>query len=137
MASADDKLARVQLCADANEQLLICCRSECQYTLSTALSQVTSHLRDKYNVPDDLCKGLTQHGYSYSFRNPTEVVLCANGSLIHPKLRLYEGFACRKYKYYIISYSEFLWYTSKTHLNSRQTSYSQISNIYDNIYLQT
>jgi hypothetical protein len=140
MASTDDKLAHVQLYTDANEQLLICCRSECQYALSTALSQVTSHLRDKHNVPDDLRKGLTQivrRGYPYSFRNPTEVALRDNGSPIHPKLRLYEGFACRKCKYRTISYSEFSRHASKTHLDGRQASRSRIRDIYNDVYLQT
>jgi hypothetical protein len=140
MASAHDKLSRFQLYADLEEQLLICSRRECGYALSVARSQATSHLRDKHNVPAELRAGLThllKHEYPDFFRNPAEVALRDDGALIHPKLHLYDGFACRKCRYRTINYSELSRHISKEHLNGLQGSRLRIDDFYDDAYLQT
>ncbi|OBT60213.1 hypothetical protein VE03_10257 [Pseudogymnoascus sp. 23342-1-I1] len=43
-------LARCELYADLDTRLLICCRPSYGFALSTARSQVTSHLREKHSV---------------------------------------------------------------------------------------
>jgi hypothetical protein len=109
MTSAHETLAELQLYADLSEQLLICCRPGCGYALSVERSQVTSHLRDKHNVAADLRRGLTRilkHEFASFFRTPAEVAPRADGALVHDKLHLYEGFACRKCRYRTINYSE-------------------------------
>jgi len=128
MASAHDNLSQFQLYADLEEHLLICCRSECGYALSVARSQVTSHLRDKHNVLADLRTGLTpllKHEYPDFFRNPADVALRDDGALIYAKLHLYDGFACRKYRYRTINYSELSRHISKEHLNGLRASRSR------------
>src|SRR6187402_299577 len=140
MASPPDKLSQFQLYADLKEQLLICCHSECGFALSVARSQVTSHLRDKHSVPADLRAGLThllKREHPDFFRNPADVARRGDGALIHPKLRVYDGFACRKCQYRTINHGELSRHVSKEHLNGRQTSRSRIDDLYDDVYLQT
>ncbi|KFZ23275.1 hypothetical protein V502_02247 [Pseudogymnoascus sp. VKM F-4520 (FW-2644)] len=60
-APPTDFLARCELYADLDTRLLICCRPSCGFALSTARSQVTSHLREKHGVTKDLRDGLTHH----------------------------------------------------------------------------
>ncbi|KAH9205442.1 hypothetical protein DL95DRAFT_397647, partial [Leptodontidium sp. 2 PMI_412] len=90
-------LSELELYADDEERVLICCQSECGYALSVAGSQVTSHLRDKHHVAKELRDDLTRylkHGHLYSFRNPADVAPRDDGSQIHRMLRVYDGFAC-------------------------------------------
>jgi len=75
---ADLDLAQLQLYADNQERVLICCHGECGYALSVAASQATSHLRDKHNTPRALRDGLTRylkHQHAFPFRNPTTNML--------------------------------------------------------------
>jgi hypothetical protein len=97
--ASDPFLARIHLYADLKERLLIC--EECGYALASDRSQVTSHLRDKHHIDQRDRRGLTKHlntRYPLGFRNPAEVPLRANGSDIHPRLAVHEGFACCGYR---------------------------------------
>jgi len=116
------------------------CRSECEYALCVTGSQVTSHLRDKHNVRRDLRDGLTRYlrqGHLYSFRNPADVPLGRDGSLIHPKLQVDDGFACRECRYLTINHGELSRHISKKHLNGERPSRSRIDELYDDVFLQT
>src|ERR1700704_1399210 len=140
MTATHEKLSELQLYVDREEQLLICFRTECGYALSVERSQVTSHLRDKHNVAADLRRGIThilKHEYAGFFRNPAEVAERADGALIHAKLHLYEGFACRECDYRTINYPELSRHISKEHLNGRQASRSRLDDHYDDVYLQS
>lgn len=133
-----DYLAQCQLYADPEERILICCR--CQYALTIANSQVTSHLREKHDVPEELRKGLAhyiKHVHPYTFRNPTQIRVRGDGSQIHTQLRLYDGFACRECAYRTINYSELSRHMSKNHLDGWHASRQRVDNLYDDVYLQT
>ena len=98
-------LARLNLYVDVEEQLLIC--GPCGYALAVDRSQVTSHLRDKHRTDQRDRSGLTKHlntQYPHGFRNPAEVLLRTDGSDIHPRLTVYEGFSC--YSFRTINYHE-------------------------------
>ncbi|KAH9203936.1 hypothetical protein DL95DRAFT_320451, partial [Leptodontidium sp. 2 PMI_412] len=98
MASSDC-LTQCQLYADPVEHLLICCARGCGYALTVARSKVTSHLREKHNMPKELRDRVThhlKHEIPYTFWDPARVPLRDDGSSVHPKLRVHEGFACRE-----------------------------------------
>jgi hypothetical protein len=61
MDTSTNRLKKLQLSIDDKEQLLICCQSECGYALAVKHSQVTSHLRDKHQVPESDRRGLTRY----------------------------------------------------------------------------
>src|SRR5258706_638927 len=93
----NDFLARCQLYLDNEEQLLICSRPECGFALSVSRSQVTSHLRDKHQVPEELRRGLTQHlknDYPHKISDPASAAPRPDGSPVHPMLKLHDGYAC-------------------------------------------
>jgi hypothetical protein len=138
MTTTYEKLSELQLYINREEQLLICCRTECGYTLSVEYSQVMSHLRDKYNIVADLRRGITyilKHEYTSFFPNPMEVAERDDSAVIYAKLHLYKGFACREYNYNTINYPELSRYISKEYLNSRQVSRSRLNDYYNNVYL--
>lgn len=94
-SSSEFNLSTLQLYADEAERLLICCHDECHYALSVTGSQVTSHLRDKHQIPQELRNGLTRHlknEYPNFFRTPVELPPRDKGSQIHPQLRIYDRF---------------------------------------------
>ena len=134
--SSDPLLARLHLYVDLKEQLLIC--GECGYALAVERSQATSHLRDKHHIDHGDRRGLTKHlntQYPHGFRNPAEVPLRADGSDIHPRLAVHEGFACFSYR--TVNYHELTKHISQQHLGGRQATSSRIGNLYDDVYLQT
>jgi hypothetical protein len=115
---------------------MICGRSECGYALTVDRSEVTSHLRGKHRVDQQERRGLTNHPnarYPHGFRNPVEVPLRANGSDIHPRLEVHEGFAC--YSYRTVNYHELTKHISQKHLGGRQVTNARIDNLYDDVYL--
>ncbi|KAH6689252.1 hypothetical protein BKA61DRAFT_717673 [Leptodontidium sp. MPI-SDFR-AT-0119] len=134
--ASDPFLARLHLYVDPKEQLLIC--GECGYALAVERSQATSHLRDKHRINQGDRRGLTKHlnaRYPQGFRNPAGVPLRADGSEIHPRLRVHEGFAC--YSYRTVNYHELTKHISQKHLGGRQATSARIGNLYDDVYLQT
>lgn len=133
-----DPLAQCQLYADLSARVLICRR--CRYALATANSQVSIHLRDKHNEPEELRRSLTHHlkyELAYTFQDPAEVALRKNGSPVHPHLHLHDGFACRQCTYHTVNYGELTKHLSKNHLNGRHSSRSRIDHLYDDVYLQS
>jgi hypothetical protein len=87
MDPSTNGLEKLQLSIDYKEQLLICCRSECGYALAVRHSQVTSHLRDKHQVPEEDRRGLTRYLtsiYPEGFCNPADLAPRDNGSDAHP-----------------------------------------------------
>jgi hypothetical protein len=138
MTSTKDFLADLQLYADDVHRVLICCR--CGYALSVTGSQATSHLRDKHHVQRELRDGLTRylkHVHPYSFKNPADLPARADGSFVHPQLRVHDGFACRECEYRTINHNELSRHISKEHLNGRQASRPRLDPYYDDVYLQT
>jgi hypothetical protein len=91
-ASSHNYLAHCQLYVDPDTRLLICCRPERGFALSTARSQVTTHLQEKYRTAEDLRKGLThylKHDRPYKFVDPAGVPPRLDGSdtdVIHPEI---------------------------------------------------
>ena len=133
-------LAQFQLYANPNERLLICCHRECGFALSVARSQVTSHLREKHSVPEELRKGLTQYlnkEHPHDFRDPATLPTRSDGSPPHPKLQLHEGYACRLCHYRTTNPFKIAQHLSKEHRNGQRTSRSELDNSYDDVYLQT
>jgi hypothetical protein len=136
--ASDPFLARLHLYVDSKEQLLIC--GPCGYALAPDRSQATSHLRDKHHIDQGDRRGLTKHlntQYPHGFRNPAEVPLRANGSDIHPRLAVHEGFACCNFR--TVNYHELTKHISQRHLGGRQATRSRIDkiNLHDDVYLQT
>jgi hypothetical protein len=96
MDPSTNSLEKLQLSIGYIEQLLICCRSECGYALAVRHSQVTSHLRDKHQVPEEDRRGLTRYLtsiYPEGFCNPADLAPRDNGSDAHPLLRVQDGFS--------------------------------------------
>ena len=138
--TSTEYLAQFQLYADPNERLLICCHDECGYALSVSRSQVTSHLRDKHGVSEELRKGLTRYlnqEHPYNFRDPASLPTRPDGSPPHPKLQLHEGYACCLCRYRTINPFRLSRHLSKEHCNGQRTSRSELGNLYNDVYLQT
>ncbi len=133
---SDPFLARLSLYFDAEAQLLICGR--CGYALAVDRSQATSHLRDKHGVDQGDRRGLTKYlstQYPNGFRNPAEVPLRTDGSDVHPRLVVHEGFACCSFR--TINYHELTRHISQQHLDGRHATSSRIGHLYSLVYLQT
>lgn len=82
-------LVQYQLYADLDERLLICCQPKCGFTLSTARSQLTTHLRDKHGVSDALRQRSThylKHVHPYPFCDLDTALRRSNGSPVNPQL---------------------------------------------------
>lgn len=94
-------LHRLQPCIDPDTRLLICCRSEYRYALSANRSQITSHLRDKHLVPEDLREDLIRRLrlLPYESADPDTARCRDDDSRKHARLQEHEGFACRKCSY--------------------------------------
>jgi Orsellinic acid/F9775 biosynthesis cluster protein D len=92
--AAEELLTNLKLYIDHNARVLVCRRNQCLCALSTAGSRVTTHLRDKHNVPSDARKGLTKMLRSQGILDPDEAPPREDGSPEHPYLRTYDGFAC-------------------------------------------
>jgi hypothetical protein len=74
----------------------------------------------------------------YEFRDPASVQARPDGSLMHPKLQLHDGYTCRLCRYRTINPFIVSRHLSKEHPNgSRQSSRSEIDDLYDDVYLQT
>ncbi|KAH6876790.1 hypothetical protein B0T10DRAFT_497227 [Thelonectria olida] len=92
-----DLLGSLHLFYDAEARVLICTRDQCKFALSTGPSRVTTHLRDKHNIPSEARKGLSRLLKSLpppGLLDPEEAPPRADRSAEHDKLRVYEGFAC-------------------------------------------
>ncbi|KAJ3453401.1 hypothetical protein MRS44_017648 [Fusarium solani] len=92
-----DLLGSLHLFHDAEARVLICTRDQCKFALSTGPSRVTTHLRDKHNIPSEARKGLSRLLKSLpppGLLDPEEAPPRADRSAEHDKLRVYEGFAC-------------------------------------------
>ncbi|KAI5455742.1 hypothetical protein BGZ63DRAFT_137258 [Mariannaea sp. PMI_226] len=87
-------LTNLQLYIDPNARVLICCRNECLCALSTDGSRVTTHLRDKHNIPADMRKGLTKVLKTQRLLDPDKALPREDGLPEHPYLRTYDGFDC-------------------------------------------
>jgi hypothetical protein len=138
-SSHDSYLARCQLYADLDTRLLICCWPECRFALSTARSQVTTHLREKHRAPEDFRKGLThylKHEHPYEFADPAAVPPRPDGSDVHPSLQLHNGYACRACSYRTINLLLMSRHISKEHRNGSRASRAELGN-YDDVFLQT
>ncbi|OBT40548.1 hypothetical protein VE00_08993 [Pseudogymnoascus sp. WSF 3629] len=130
-------LARYQLYADSHVRLLICYWPECGFALSTARSQVTSNLRDKHRVPEDLWKGPThyfKYGHLYKFADPASVPPRPNGSAIHPKLQLHDGYACRECPYRTVNPFIIGRHISSQHRNGGGMSRAEVNELYDDVF---
>lgn len=63
--------------------------------VSIWLSQVSTHLREKYQLPEELQKGLThydKHQRPYKLADTYSVPPSTDGSDIHLKLQLHDGY---------------------------------------------
>ncbi|KAI5456258.1 hypothetical protein BGZ63DRAFT_325556, partial [Mariannaea sp. PMI_226] len=85
-------LMNLQLHIGPNARVLICCRNECLCALSTNGSRVTTHLRDKHNIPADMRKGLTKVLKTQRLLDPDKAFPREDGLPEHPYLRAYDGF---------------------------------------------
>ncbi|KAM6506734.1 hypothetical protein FALCPG4_018851 [Fusarium falciforme] len=95
--ATQELLSNLNLFHDARARVLICTQDDCKFALSNGPSRVTTHLRDKHNIPTEARKGLSRLLKSLSppgLLDPDEAPLRADGSPEHDKLRVYEGFAC-------------------------------------------
>ncbi|KAJ3453805.1 hypothetical protein MRS44_018437 [Fusarium solani] len=95
--ATQELLSNLNLFHDAGARVLICTQDDCKFALSNGPSRVTTHLRDKHNIPTEARKGLSRLLKSLSppgLLDPDEAPLRADGSSEHDKLRVYEGFAC-------------------------------------------
>lgn len=133
-------LAQYQLYADPDERLLICCRPECGFALSTARSQLTTHLRDKHGVSDALRQRLThylKHVHPYPFRDPAAVPGRPDGSPVHPKLQEYPGYSCRRCGRRTTNRLLMTRHISKEHVQRGRGSREEIGALYNDVFLQT
>jgi hypothetical protein len=138
--SSTDYLSQFKLYADPRERVLICCHPDCGYALSVTRSQVTSHLREKHRIPEELRKGLTQYlkrEHTNAFRDPATLLTRPNGSTVHPKLQVHDGYACRLCQYKTINPFMMYRHSSKDHRDGQRTSRSELNKLYDDVYLQT
>ncbi|KAH8750132.1 hypothetical protein F5882DRAFT_488086, partial [Hyaloscypha sp. PMI_1271] len=60
-----------------------------------------------------------------------------DNSLVHPQLRVHDGFACRECEYRTINHNELSRHISKEHLNGWHASRPRLDSYYDDVYLQT
>ncbi|KAH6977642.1 hypothetical protein EDB80DRAFT_542829, partial [Ilyonectria destructans] len=84
--------------------LLIYTQPECKHTLSTGLSCVISHLRDKYKIPTNARKGLSRRLKTLPLSKPDDASPAKDGSPEHPKLQVHNGFACCECKFRTIHF---------------------------------
>ncbi|KAH6971950.1 hypothetical protein EDB80DRAFT_735855 [Ilyonectria destructans] len=89
-----ESLAHLGLWVDLQSKLLICTQPTCRYALGSSPTCVTSHLRDKHNLPRHTRKGLSKLLRTLGLYNPTDVDPLADASPEHAKLKVYDGFAC-------------------------------------------
>lgn len=91
-------LTKLGLHVDLEAHVLICFQDECGYTLSIKDSRVTTHLRDKHNIPDNERKGLTRFLKSLqpNLRDPNDATTRPDGSAEHDLLKVHDGCACKK-----------------------------------------
>ncbi|KFA55188.1 hypothetical protein S40293_09894 [Stachybotrys chartarum IBT 40293] len=87
-------LACLGLWVDPSAELLLCTSANCQYSLCIKKAQVTSHLRDKHDIPAASRIGVTRLLRHLDLGNPNSAAPPKDGSPEHPKLQMYKGFAC-------------------------------------------
>jgi Orsellinic acid/F9775 biosynthesis cluster protein D len=133
-------LTQYQLFADPDERLLICCRPKCGFALSVARSQLTPHLREKHDVPNDLRKRLThylKHDHPFPFCDPSTVPPRPDGSPVHLRLQEFEGHNCRECGHRTVNRLIMDWHITKEHLYGKRVSREEIDNLYNDVFLQT
>ncbi|KAH8646452.1 hypothetical protein BGZ61DRAFT_376808 [Ilyonectria robusta] len=89
-------LNKLSLFHDPEEHVLICFQDKCGYALSIGASHVTTHFRDKHNVPPETRKGLSRFLKLLpppGLRDPEQAAPHADGSSKHSLLHVYKGFA--------------------------------------------
>ncbi|KAH6971905.1 hypothetical protein EDB80DRAFT_744228 [Ilyonectria destructans] len=132
----------LQLWIDPITNLLICTQSECKYAISIGKSCVISHLRDKHKIPTHARKGLFRLLKTLPLSKPDDVSPAEDGSLEHPKLQVYDGFACCECKFRTIHFP-----TMRRHFsdplatdcpsNTAAVRYGNIDHLFEYVYLQT
>ncbi|KAH6974818.1 hypothetical protein EDB80DRAFT_659046 [Ilyonectria destructans] len=138
-------LTNLGLFVDQEAQVLICFRDECEYALCVKGSRVTTHLRDKHNIPEEARKGLTRFLKTLpqpSLRDPDKATPRADGSPEHDLLRVYDGFACSKCGFRTISLQSMRRHFSDP-LSSQCPNYvtaqgrRDIDELFEYVFLQT
>jgi hypothetical protein len=132
----DDKrrLAVVDLELDLREPALIC--KKCQYSLSTAGCQVTSHLREKHQTAPELRYGLTTYFRSLQLPDPAQLPLRSDGSRPHPHLRVHKGHVCNHCGYRTISLN-LMSRHAREHLRCIESARSEIDSQFRDVFLQS
>lgn len=130
-------LTAVNLVYDPQGPALIC--KTCQYALAVSKSQATSHLWDKHRICPESQRDVTPLIRSLDITNPIDIRCRPDGSLAHPHLELYRGYACLSCKCRTINLE-----TMTRHVSSccprRYTSSTRRRNpddLYQDVQLQT
>ncbi|KFY01547.1 hypothetical protein O988_02688 [Pseudogymnoascus sp. VKM F-3808] len=77
------------------------------------------------------------HVHPFKFVDPASVPPRPDGSDVHPKLRLHEGYACRACIYRTINPLIIKRHISKEHRDGSRTSRAELNTLYDDVFLQT
>jgi hypothetical protein len=85
-------LTAVNLVYDPQGPALIC--KTCQYAMAVSKSQATSHLWEKHRICPEFRRDITPLTRSLDIPNPIDIRCRPDGSLAHPHLELYRGYAC-------------------------------------------
>jgi hypothetical protein len=94
MADDEGLLTRFQLRVDADADLLICSYEACRFTLTSNLSQVDRHLREKHRIPPDIRRKIADclRAYHPTLQDPAEAPLRQDGSFHDTDLLVYDEF---------------------------------------------
>ncbi|KAH8799328.1 hypothetical protein F5884DRAFT_811482 [Xylogone sp. PMI_703] len=132
-------LAPYHLYIDPETHQLICCYQDCGFALAISHSRATSHLWNKHRVDSEVRKHIFQwirENVPFRVRDPSTVASLEDGSPVHSKLRLFEGFNCRKCNYRT-SNGPMMDRHVRTHFPDRRVPQGQIWEVCDEVYLQT
>lgn len=138
-----ESLAHLGLWVDIQSKLLICTQPTCRYALGSSPTCVTSHLRDKHNLPRHTRKGLSKLLRTLGLYNPTDVDPLADASPEHAKLKVYDGFACCHCPFRTIHLPTMRRHFSATSADSCPSNtpdsrrYGNIDHLFEYVYLQT
>jgi hypothetical protein len=81
------------------ERVLICTQESCQYALQVTNKCVSQHMRQKHHVPKAQRRGLDEVITSLQLANPRDVPPLPDGAAVHPLLKKWAGYACRRCAY--------------------------------------
>jgi len=133
-------LAQFQLYVENKAQLLICTSPDCGYALSVARSQLTSHLREKHQIPETnrrlITRHLTQH-YPEGFRDPAEATPLEDGLPACPVLRILKGYSCCACPYRTVNWQCLTRHVSHVHLDGQSTTQGRLESRFHRVYLQS